>query len=1459
MVITDYGLSTNFDNIVHLADIHIENKTDRKDEYVDVFNNLLIDIRNKSINIKNTLIAIAGDIFDNGRKDQQTSPNAHSLFNMLVTSLSQLGTVVIIPGNHDNNITYQSQNDSTKIDILTPHLEKMKNIFYLKDTGIYKLGNIIFYHTSVFDIDKINKPKQYTERLKYLQNRLTSYSECKHIGILHCGIESNVTSSGYLLNNYAYKLSDLEQYDLVLLGDTHEHQFLGKDNRIAYPSSLIQQSHNETLDNHGYILWNLQNLKGEFINIPNNYGFVSINTSKYNSNIVKCYPELIPDKNNTWYIRNIEDIDTIKFPHKSRIKFEVKCDEEDIDIEQIKNSINTKTEIIRFREKRVPQLLNSEDTLDIDNNFNDVEQFLTHLETIHPIDSIEYEYCKDNFINDIDLNKLTLNNKGCLSCIPTSLYVENFQIYKGKHMLIDFEKYNKNSTISIGGNNASGKSTIIRALIFAIWGKDKGVELYSYISWKSNKTLCQFTFTYDNQIYRITRNIIKKTNGDCNTDKPILEIYIDNQWLDKTGDYRTHTQNKINEFFGEINDAKITWLCEQNSNFAFINAKDNYKTFNKLLGIDKFGIIHEKKKKTLKHIDDEIKKNLQLTNAIDITDNQLNEQIGELRLELLTIDQTIIKYNSQFNSENYKKIYGTYNDYNEWKIKLNNDIESESSILNKLTNISEQKFTHDKNQTNSSIDNLQIQKENQIKQLPKITEINTNSTILKTNKQSTDTQILLIDDKLSNINEDEANTKFNTLKSDILLEKQKQKQFNLLKYDIHNRETTLSQIVINDGDLNKLNIQLDKHISKYNDNDTTLKLNLNIKIKETKTQFNKLTSKIYTIRQNLNTNLDKINELNTKIIHIPEKQETIIQNCDKLKEKQQLLNIKEIEFKILTTNIQNNKDNLIKFNNLTFNNECTCCDSNKKHYKIDHFENDKICYSEQLNTIELSIQYFKNTINELIIYKIYNENSINNINIHREITSGESEYENLKLKLDKYTLEHSNLNKLINDYNCFNALNKINKSIQTEIDLLTNQIQLINNEQKKYDSLELEIAILSKQLVTIDFSPSSFDKLTKDYDELENIISLYNEKIQLITDLQNINQNILYNSIQCTILDITSEIDLNKNKLKELELTYTTECLYNAKLDKLSYSIKWLTTKITDYETNGGFDANQIIHIQNNINALENKKQSINTSIGAKQHELHTYLQNCQKCQKYQNELDGFNYDINLLQIYMDIIDPINGGYPIKIINSYLQIFNKKVNEFVKFIGFDYHTSIKPPSDKRGQKLTISHSKKNNLFTELSGAEYFTFKLAILTSLGYLTNLSPPLLIIDEGMSCLDNEHINEIPLVLSYIKKQFNHILYISHNSFLIEKADYQHVIAKTIVDNSVEELLNINIDVDVEELISNNSVDVEFNKSDFTFIEKFKNMSKSEINKELKSRGIKGYTKLGFNECMTLLLKNE
>ena len=48
-------------------------------------------------------------------------------------------------------------------------------------------------------------------------------------------------SSENLLFKLCKKISDLENYDIVCMGDTHEHQFLGEKKNIGYPSSLIQQ------------------------------------------------------------------------------------------------------------------------------------------------------------------------------------------------------------------------------------------------------------------------------------------------------------------------------------------------------------------------------------------------------------------------------------------------------------------------------------------------------------------------------------------------------------------------------------------------------------------------------------------------------------------------------------------------------------------------------------------------------------------------------------------------------------------------------------------------------------------------------------------------------------------------------------------------------------------------------------------------------------------------------------------------------------------------------------------------------------------------------------------------------------------------------------------------------------------------------------------------------------------
>ena len=179
----DYKLDRNTEYIIHLADIHIRNEdgslNSRKDEYEEVFKNLIIDIKNNNKTKKNnTIIFMAGDIFHHARQEKgRTTATAVVLFKNLLSKLSKLGIVVIIPGNHDNNITYQSKEDNTITDTLTGVLDGMKeidsSIFYLKDTGMYKLGNVIFYHTSVFDIDCLSEPTmdKYNQRKSFLQKK----------------------------------------------------------------------------------------------------------------------------------------------------------------------------------------------------------------------------------------------------------------------------------------------------------------------------------------------------------------------------------------------------------------------------------------------------------------------------------------------------------------------------------------------------------------------------------------------------------------------------------------------------------------------------------------------------------------------------------------------------------------------------------------------------------------------------------------------------------------------------------------------------------------------------------------------------------------------------------------------------------------------------------------------------------------------------------------------------------------------------------------------------------------------------------------------------------------------------------------------------------------------------------------------------------------------------------------
>ena len=48
-----------------------------------------------------------------------------------------------------------------------------------------------------------------------------------------------------------------------MLGDIHRHQFLDDEKRVAYPGSTVQQDFGETIDRHGFLVWDI-NGKDDF-------------------------------------------------------------------------------------------------------------------------------------------------------------------------------------------------------------------------------------------------------------------------------------------------------------------------------------------------------------------------------------------------------------------------------------------------------------------------------------------------------------------------------------------------------------------------------------------------------------------------------------------------------------------------------------------------------------------------------------------------------------------------------------------------------------------------------------------------------------------------------------------------------------------------------------------------------------------------------------------------------------------------------------------------------------------------------------------------------------------------------------------------------------------------------------------------------------------------------------------
>ena len=247
--------------VIHLADIHI-----RPYQRLEEYTNKLITLKEKikesvgSMNRDEIKIVISGDIV---HSKNTISNELITFVSSWIRELEEIASVIAISGNHD-----LLTDNKSRIDTLTAIFTaaKFDNAIHLDsyfgyDSGIIVEDNVTWVLYSIFSDFK--RPNIEQVKKDYPNNIV--------IGLYHGTVVGATLNNGTVMDSGVS--GDLfEGCDFVMAGDIHKRQVIKRgDCEIVYPGSLIQQTFGETITQHGFALWDLENRSYEFIDLPLDY------------------------------------------------------------------------------------------------------------------------------------------------------------------------------------------------------------------------------------------------------------------------------------------------------------------------------------------------------------------------------------------------------------------------------------------------------------------------------------------------------------------------------------------------------------------------------------------------------------------------------------------------------------------------------------------------------------------------------------------------------------------------------------------------------------------------------------------------------------------------------------------------------------------------------------------------------------------------------------------------------------------------------------------------------------------------------------------------------------------------------------------------------------------------------------------------------------------------------------
>ena len=592
--------------IYHSADIHIRN-IKRHKEFREVFYSMFEEIKKRGT--EDSIIYLAGDI---AHAKLEMSPELVSEISWLFTECNKLCPTIVIAGNHDCNM-----NNSDRLDVLTPIVDALKlpNLTYLKDTQVYGIGDVDFAVFSIFD-NKDNWPKADT----LFGN--------KKIALFHGPVDNSTTDVGYVVSSRHFTTEIFDGYHLALLGDIHKRQEMISPSgcKVVYAGSLVQQNFGETLDKHGFLVWDLDTMTYEEVDIQNDYGYYTLDVD---GGIVPDVTDMPLYPRLRVRITNTDTADTKRMMADITAKYGV----EDFTIIRTDTFNKKKT---NDREAR----LEVDSVADINHQNSLIGEYIERMMpfvTKEDLDGIEK--INRDINSRIQPSELQRN----ISWKPIRFDFSNMFSY-GERNVINFNKVN--GLMGLFAPNAQGKSSLFDAISFCLFDKcSRAYKASAIMNNRKSDFHCQLEFFVDGVVYGIRRE--GRTINKGKNVKVDVDFWRegDNGRESLNGTERRDTNQVIETYVGRYEDFIMTALSLQANNALFIDKSQSERKdlMAQFMGLDIFDKLYETATNDIKDVNALIRnfRKTDFTSELAQKENDLNskrEEYDSLDAEKLELE-----------------------------------------------------------------------------------------------------------------------------------------------------------------------------------------------------------------------------------------------------------------------------------------------------------------------------------------------------------------------------------------------------------------------------------------------------------------------------------------------------------------------------------------------------------------------------------------------------------------------------------------------------------------------------------------------------------------------------------------------------------------------------------------------------------------------------------------------------